>query len=123
MRLILTKRILPLILLTLALNNCGGNVPPQLQPQVDSLQILQRLNEFQDVVVDGYANGSITPSHALLYSKYVVSATKTVKTLPTGWQATLKMGWSELEKQIPLASMEPKVQVTAKLIDALMAAL
>ena len=118
-----SRSLTSVILLAIVLTGCGANVSPVVNAQTESLQVLQRLSEFQDVVVDGYSTGAITPAHALLYSKWVVSATQVAKTLPTGWQSTLKTSWQQLEVLVPPSTMEPKVQTIAKLIDALMAVL
>lgn len=119
---LLVRLLLPMVLLS-TLVACGSNPNPVINKQTTSLQILTRVNEFQDVLTDLYNTGGVTPQHVLIYEKFVVSATKTLQILPTGWQATIKTGWAQLESDIPLSAMEPKIQITAKLIDALVAAL
>jgi hypothetical protein len=111
------------LLLMVGLVGCGSNPNPVINKQTTALQVLQRLNEFQDVVLDLYNSKSITPEHAVLYSKFVVSTTKTVTTLPDGWQTTVRSGWTELQKLVPMNQMEPKVQIAAKLLDAAIAVL
>lgn len=92
---------------------------PKTQKLVVANQMLQRLEELQDTVTDLYATQSIDPKHALVYSKFIVSATRTIKTVPDGWIPVIRQSWAEVKQQVPLDQMEIKVQVTAKLIDAM----
>lgn len=109
------KSLAPLLLM-LSLAAC---LQPAVNKQTLSLQVLTRVNEFQDVLTDLYNAKAVTPEHVLVYEKFVVSATKTLQTLPSGWQVTVKTAWSQLKAAVPLEQMEPKIQVVAKLIDAL----
>lgn len=88
--------------------------------QVQSLQVLQRVDEFQNLVVDLYHDKQISPDHAVLYSKFCVSAAKVVREYPNGWQPTVKNLWVELKKNIPLDKMELKVQLAAGVLDTLL---
>jgi hypothetical protein len=111
----------------LGLVSCGANTPPVTDPvvqkQIQATQILQRVEEFQDLVIDLYANQGISPSHALVYTQFTTSTAKTLRVLPTGWAATVKTAWQEVKTKVPLDQMEVKLQITAKLVDALVNAL
>lgn len=116
----LKKALLPILLVTLSLSSC---LKPAVSPQTTSLEILTRVNEFQDTLSDLYTAKAVTPQHVITYEKFVVLATKTLQTLPSGWQATVKAGWAQLLIDVPESQMEPKLLVVAKLIDALVGAL
>lgn len=111
------------IILVLALASCGPQKSPTVTPTVTATQILQRVDEFQDTIIQLYSTNSISPEHALLYNKFCVLSAHALKELPNGWQATVKAAWTQLLTEIPLVSMEPNVQYTAKLVDALISAL
>lgn len=106
------------IVLALLISGCAS-VSVQ-NRQVQTLQVLQRLDEFQNLVVDLYHDKQISPEHAVLYSKFVVSSTKTIKEVPNGWQPVVKNGWGELKKLVPIDKMELKVQFAAGVLDTLL---
>jgi len=108
-----------LIVLALLVGNCAS-APTTQQKQSVTLQVLQRLDEFQNLVVDLYHDKQMTPEHAVLYSKFNISAAKTIKELPNGWQPVVKSSWVELKKNVPLDKMELKVQIAAGVLDTLL---
>lgn len=114
-----TKFKASIIVLAILISGCAS-APSKQNQQVLTLQVLQRLDEFQNLVVDLYHDKQISPEHAVLYSKFVVSSTKTIKEVPNGWQPVVKNGWVELKKLVPIDKMELKVQLAAGILDTLL---
>lgn len=114
-----------LICVSLVVSGCAstGATDVKTQKLVVANQLLQRFEELQDTVTDLYSQQAISPEHALIYSKFIVSATKTVKTVPDGWTSTIKQSWAEVKTLVPIDKMEVRVQFTAKLIDTLVGSL
>lgn len=115
--------LLPLLFLLIPLISCGANNKPVANKATVSLQILQRVEELQDTLNDLYNAKAVSSEHVLLYEKFIVTSTKTLQVLPSGWEATVKSAWISLKVALPLEKMETKIQITAKLIDALVGAL
>lgn len=107
------------IVLALLFTACAS-APSKQSQQALTLQVLQRLDEFQNLVIDLYRDKQISSEHAVLYSKFVVSATRSIRTVPDGWQTTVKASWVEMKAFIPINQMELKVQVAASVLDTLL---
>lgn len=88
--------------------------------QVKTLQVLQRVDEFQDLVIELYNTKQISADRALICTKFTVSAAKIVKNAPSGWEPTVKQAWVEFKSQVPLDKMEPKLQLGAMVLDTLL---
>lgn len=114
MQLSRVKRISILILLLSSLS-CAS-APTVNQKQVTSIQVLQRLDEFQNLVITLHTDKAITTEKALLYSKFVLSSTRAIKELPNGWAPVVKASWVDLRGLIN----EPKLAVLVAVLDGLL---
>lgn len=109
------KTVLLTLLFSLGCATVGVN-----KREYQSIQVLQRLDELQDVVIDLYNTNQLETKRAILYSKFIVSSTRVIQSAPNDWPTLVKTSWTELKKQIPLDKMEPKVKIAATLLDALL---
>jgi hypothetical protein len=109
------------ILLLLISVGCASATVSQKQNQ--TLQVLQRLDEFQNLVIDLYGTGDVSQEHAIQYVRFTVAATKAIKNYPDGYAPLVKESWNQLKNLIPFDKMEYKVQAVAKLLDILVGSL
>ena len=108
--LILKKlKVLPVLLLLIS---CAATVQ---QKQLDTIQLLQRIDELQSTVIDLYGSHLINKDVAVKTVTFTVNATKVIKELPNGWQSMVKAEWNQIK---PLL-IEPKLQLIAAALDVL----
>lgn len=117
------KTLLISLLLVVGFIGVSGCAPTTSNKDKIALDILQRLDEFQDLTIDLYDTKEIDSSRAALYTKFILSSTKVIRSLPLGWESTVKSGWVELKGKVPFDKMEVRVQIIAAVLDKLIGAL
>jgi hypothetical protein len=115
-------KLLASLLLLVTFIGCAS-APTVQNKQVASLQLLQRLDEFQDLTIDLYNTKQIDEHRAGIYTRFILSSAKVIRTLPVGWESTVKASWLELKTTVPYDKAEVKVQLLYIVLDKLIGAL
>jgi hypothetical protein len=113
----MTKFFLSSLLLVGLVIGCAKTPDPTLNKKLNSIQVLQRIDELENLVFDLYATKEIDKDHAVLYVKFCVSSAKVIKAQPVNWQLLVKTSWTELRKQLPFT--ESKLVVVIGSLDVL----
>lgn len=98
-------RFATLIVIALLIVACHPPLPPNLTPEEQQQyttiytadQVLIRIQELQNVVIQAESNGGIPTNTARPLVQFTVDAAKTLKTLPEGWKTTVKTLWETVK--------------------------
>lgn len=98
------------ILLIVALVSSGCfsphyvQLPPTASPQAKQAYaldgIVQRIDEFQTVVIDLATSGQIPTPTARIIVKWTVATTTAIGTSPEGWQAGARVAWLQIKDEV-----------------------
>lgn len=87
-----------------------------------ALELSTRVGELQNAAIAANTNGGLSDRDAVLVVKFTVATQKTLKELPSGWQASVKTGYQALKDALD-ASVKTKLAVALAAVDALMGVL
>ncbi len=92
-----------LLALFVALSACIPKTiqTPQGKAAYTAVQVLNRVEELQNTAIKGNQQGIVSDKTAILVVQFTVSAAKTLKATPDGWQATVRKAWAEAKAKIP----------------------
>jgi hypothetical protein len=117
------KRLLLVVLLCLA-PACAppkAVVTPQGQVAFTADQIIVRVGELQNAVLQANANKALDDATTKTVVTWTTAAARILKTTPSGWQATLFSGWKAVKPQIP--TNNPAIALAVGAVDALVGGL
>lgn len=129
----LLRRAVSAVVLVLALSvtvACGAPatvVTPQGKIAYTADQIATRIGELEQAAIQANttkdANGKpgIPDTTAIPLVQFCISAEKTLKATPAGWQASVTTAWAEAKKAIPPADAQ-KLAVVIQSVDVVLAA-
>lgn len=110
-------------LLVLTLAGCAPKTittaPGQIAFTAD--QVVVRVNELQNAAIQANTNKALDDATTRVIVNWAIAADTTLKTTPSGWQATLKSGWLAVKPQIPVNN--PTLAITVGAVDALIGGL
>lgn len=112
-----------------ATTSCGKHIPstittPQGKQAYTADQILIRVGELQDTVIAANGSGAISTPTARIIVKFTVDAAVLLKTVPSGWQATLSAAWQTAKGEIPADQLsKPAITASISAVDIVLAAL
>lgn len=104
MKLRLNEQLIVVISLFVLFSACvPKNLPPELKPAYTANEVLIRVHELQKLTIGLFDSKPplISKQRADLIVKFTVSAAEVIKNSLTGWQATLKSMWKQLNQLIP----------------------
>lgn len=118
------KKRISLVLLLVLISGCAPkSLPPELKPAYTANEVLIRVQELQNTVIDLYdaQPRGITKDKADLIVKFTVSSATIIKSSMAGWQGSVKQSWLELKKNY--TPTDTKLQTVWNLVDAMMGVL
>lgn len=97
--------IIPFVLIAL-LSGAACTAPVSVQTTAGKVaytadQIVIRVNELQNAAIQANANGALPTATTRLIVEFAVSADKTLKEAPNGWQSTVSKLWAETKAKLP----------------------
>lgn len=115
------KRLL-LVLMLFGVPACTPppNLTPQAQVAFTADQIVQRVNELENAAIAANGSGALSTDTTRLIVDFCVTADKTLKSAPLGWQKAVGDAWASLKKQIPAPSQTLQAVMTT--LDAALSA-
>ncbi len=113
------------VLIALLLVSPACHAPTSIQTQAGKTaysadQILTRVGEFQQAVIDAQQAGKIPQAQARTLVTWTVDAAKTLKATPSGWQMTVLAGWNAVK---PTVAALPAIAPWVSTLDLVMATL
>lgn len=127
------RRSLSAVLVAFALSvtvACGAPVTvvtPQGKIAYTADQIATRVGELEQAAIqanttkDATGKPGIPDTTAIPLVQFCISAEKTLKATPVGWQASVTTAWAEAKKAIPAADAQ-KLAVVIQSVDVVLAA-
>lgn len=115
----------PMILLALCL--VGGsiacapavqpvNVSPQAVRAQQAQQVIQRIGELQQAVIDGQQLGKIKTEDARVIVTWTVASLKALRDAPQGWVQSVATGWTQVR---PMLLRDPNLSIWVSVVDQL----
>lgn len=83
-------------------------------------QVVKRVGEFQDAVIQLNKVGTVKDADAVRIVRFCVDTAKTLKVAPAGWQAAFVKAWALLKKDVPLLAAPP-LNTYASIVDGMIA--
>jgi hypothetical protein len=93
---------------------------PQGKAAYTADQIVIRVNELQAAAIQAEANKGIDTATARIIVQFAVSADKTLKEVPAGWQAAVAKAWAETKAKLPVIT-NPAVSSAISSVDVVLA--
>lgn len=84
-------------------------------------QIAVRVNELQNAAIQAEASGGMRTADTRLVVEFAVSANRTLRATPAGWQTTVATAWAETKKKLP-AQTNPAIVAALGAVDVVLAA-
>lgn len=103
--------------------------PPNLTPQASvafsATQVAQRVNEFENSVIQANAanKAAVSDATAGVLVQFSIDADKLLQSAPSGWQATLAKAWALAKSQLTIAPTNQTLTALVATIDAVMTGL
>lgn len=116
---------LSLCLLVLCFSGaCAQRIPPTVTtPQgraaVTADSVVLRLGELQGAAIQANQQGGLSDRTSVLVVQFTVGALKTIKDVPSGWQATVTTGYRTLKSALSPADLQ-RLQVPLLAVDLLL---
>ena len=120
--------ILPLFLLTEGCAHKTVGATPTAQTTLNADAVVVRVNEFQAAVIQYCGPGPSCAPNTIatpLFREVIqacIAARTVLKTVPSGWQASVKATWAQLKPKLA-AVMNPAIQAAFSAADSLIGAL
>lgn len=95
------KRIIPIVVLTGFVLGCANKqAPVELQPGLQQLEVLHRVQELQRTVIAIHdaAPTKLSKDNADLIVRFTLAANDVISTGASGWKNQVKVMWSSLKK-------------------------
>ncbi len=111
-----------LLTLTPVLSGCHAPVTvttPQAQTAYRADQVVVRIGEFQQVVIDSSHAGTVKVGDAHVIVEWTTASLATLGATPDGWQAALKAGWPQVRT---IASRYPVLVPYVTILDGILGA-
>lgn len=75
------------------------NLTPQAQVAFSADQVVQRVNELENAVIQANSSGALSTNATRVIVEFCVTSDQTLKSAPVGWQATITTAWNSLKAQ------------------------
>lgn len=85
-------------------------------------EIVLRVNELQRAAISANASGAVDVNTTTIIVQFTVDANVILKTIPNGWQATLRTSWTTAKSKFP-PNLNLAVKASVDLVDSLIGAL
>ena len=85
-------------------------------------QIVVRVNELENAAIQANSTGGLPVATTRIIVEFCVSADKTLKATPAGWQATVATAWKQAKAKIP-PQTNAAVQSAISAVDVVLASL
>lgn len=113
-----------LVILALGGSACVHQAPPTLttiegKRAYVADQISTRVNELQNVTIEAQGTNQISLDTARLIVQFCVDANYTLKSVPEGWQATLKTLWAKTKPNV-IAIPNPAIKAALNTVDVML---
>ena len=85
-------------------------------------QVVLRINELENAAIAANAQGALDIRTTRTIVQYAIRADTILKTVPQGWQTSLRVAWQQTKASLP-ATLTPTVQAAVAAVDAVIATL
>ena len=85
-------------------------------------QIVMRIGELENAVIQANSTGALNTDTTRKIVEFCVSSAATLKSTPSGWQATVSAGWKQL-KPVLAGVTNPALLATINAADVVLATL
>lgn len=76
-------------------------VTPEGKAAFTADQIVLRINNLQNAAIQAEATGGLSTDTTRTLVEFAVTANRTLKTVPDGWQQSVATAWAETKKRLP----------------------
>lgn len=97
-------------------------VTPQGKAAYTADQIVLRINNLQNAAIQAEQTGGLSTDTTRTIVEFAVSADRTLKSVPSGWQQTVSAAWAETKKKLPPIT-NPALLAAIDSVDLVLAAL